>query len=561
MKKAIKQSKLVFLINLITALLLVAILVSLGVTTLQSKKSDKLNDDRFNLTENATIFMGASSYLTSEIRAYAATGDKVHYDNYMNEINQRRTRQTSMEAIKSIGVTSQELSKLDEMMNISTQLEVLEKQAMEKVTAGELKEAVKTVLGVVYNDQVTKMTQLKSEFLNMLVKRTSDDVNKGVLATRMFELQTLILVIIIIILRFYSYNVIRKRVIAPILAVEEEMRRVAMGDLSNDINLEPDTSEIGMLIDSILTTKKQLRKYIGDISQKLTLMANHDFSISVDIEYIGDFLPIKNSLTKIIESLNYAMTKIHDASEIVSSDSSKVSSGALEVAQGTSEQATSIEEISEAVCAISIQVQDTSDKSSMATELANAAGMQLNKSNEQLQGMLAAMNEISNASGEIGKIVKTIEDIAFQTNILALNAAVEAARAGAAGKGFAVVADEVRNLATKSAEASKSTSIMIANSLNTIKSGAKIATDASDTFVNVMINAGRAAEAMGAITISSKAQALSISNVSQNIERISNVVMKNSTNSEESAETSRQMLEQATELRELVHQFKLVNRD
>lgn len=559
MKKAIKQSKLVFLVNLVTVVLLIAILASLGVTTVQSKKADKMNDDRFKLTENATVLMGASSYLTSEIRAYSATGNKVHYDNYMNEMNQRKSREDAMNAIKSIGVTATEKSKIDEMMAISSQLELLEKQAMEDVNADNLKDAVQTVLGVTYNDQVTKMVQLKTEFLNMLVKRTSDEVDKGVLATRMLELQSIILIIIIILLRFYSYNVIRKKVIAPILAVEEEMRRVATGDLSTDLDLEPNTSEIGMLIDSILTTKKQLRKYIGDISEKLTLMANQDFSISVDIEYNGDFLPIKNSLNQIISSLNRAMSQINDTAEIVSIGSSNVSASAQDVAQGTSAQTASIEEISETVSTISLQVQETSDQSCMATELATAAGVQLNKSNEQLQGMLKAMNEISDASGEIGKIVKTIEDIAFQTNILALNAAVEAARAGAAGKGFAVVADEVRNLATKSAEASKNTSIMIENSLNTIKSGAKIATEASDTFVTVMINAGRAADAMGAITISSKEQALSISRVSENIEQISNVIIKNSTNSEESAETSEQLMTQATELRELVHQFKLKN--
>lgn len=558
MKKAIKQSKLIFIINLVTVFLLLIILGSLWVTAMQSRAADKMNENRFQLTENATRFMNASAYLTGEVRAYSATGDKIHADNYRKEKNETKTREMSIENMKLVGISADEEAKIDEMMAISARLMPLEEKAIADVAAGDLRAAVRGVLGVQYNEQVTKMGAAKEEFLNLMVERTSEQVRQGVVATRILELQTFVLVLIIILMRIYSYNVVRKKVIRPIIAVENEMRRVAAGDLSSNFHLEPDTSEIGMLIDSILTTKSELRRYIRDISEKLAQMAQQNFSISVDIDYVGDFSPIKDALSQIILSLNRALYKIDEAANEVANGSGQVSDNAQSVASGTSEQASAMEQISETIQHISGQVQETADSSSMATELANAAGVQLGRSNEQLQGMLTAMNEISDASGEIGKIIKTIEDIAFQTNILALNAAVEAARAGVAGKGFAVVADEVRNLANKSAEASKNTSLMIENSLKTIQSGAKIAKEASDTFVTVMVNAGRAAEAMGGITIATKEQSRAIARVTQSMEQISSVVQNNATNSEESAAVSEQMLQQAEELRALVRQFQLL---
>lgn len=559
MKKAMKQSRLIFLVNLVTAALLLVILASLGLTMMQSIKADKLNENRFELTECANKFMSASAYLTSEVRAYSATADKVHYNNYLTEKDTTKTRETSLSAIKELGVTADEIAIMEELMAVSDKLVPIELESMSLVDAGDLKAAVKAVLGVTYNAEITKMQELKTQFLSELSARTTAEVNKGVSATRIFEVQTLILVVAILLLRIYSYNIVKKRVIMPIIAVEKEMRLIADGNLSSDFSLTPDTSEMGMLIDSILTTKGQLKTYIIDISERLRRMANQDFSLVVDTQYNGDFMPIKDSLNEIILSLNRYIKQIDRSADAVADGSVQVSGNAQDGAVGTARQAVALEEISGTFDVISAQIQETAEKAGMATELANAAGIQLGKSNEQLQGMLGAMNEISDASGEIGKIIRTIEDIAFQTNILALNAAVEAARAGAAGKGFAVVADEVRNLANKSAEASKSTSQMIENSLFTIQSGAKIATEASNTFVNVMVNAGRAAQAMGDISITTKEQSKSIAQIAAGISDISSVVQKNSVSLEQSAGISEELMQQASGLRDLVHEFRLLN--
>lgn len=560
MKKAIKQSKLIFLLNFVSVIFLFLILISLTATIIQSKSADKANEDRFILTETATKFMSASSYMTSEIRAYAATGNKQHYDNYMNEKNQLKTRETSVTTMKAIGISSEEEKRIDEMLEISNELIILEEQSAKYVADGDLKNAATTVLSTQYNESVTQIANLKSEFFGMLITRTSESVNNKIMATRFFEIVTFIFSSLIVIMQLLDYRIIRKKVVKPIIAIEEEMRCIAQGNLSSDFNMEADTSEIGMLIDSILFTRTELKKYIKDIADKMSMMSKQNLDISIDIDYIGDFRPIKEALIKIVDSLNVAFYKINETADQVSLGSTQISSIAQDLASGTSEQSISIEHVSDTINKISEQVKNTAEKSYMAATLANTAGVQLGKSNEQLQGMLKAMNEISNASDEISKIIKTIEDIAFQTNTIALNAAVEAARAGEAGKSFAVVADEVRNLATKSAEASKSTSLMIENSLKTIQSGEKIAQNASETFITVMVNAGHAADAMSSITEDTKQQSTAVAQITESIEQVSLVIQNNCATSEETAVSSEELMQQSESLRKLVHEFQLKKR-
>lgn len=557
MKKAMKQSKLLFLLNLFSGLLALLALILLAMTIGTSKKTDAYHSARTQLTDYAIRFINTSGYLTGEARAYCATGEKKHYDNYNLEINETKTRENCVAGMVALGLSAEGEVLVDSMMATSNGLVPIEKAAMELAARGDYLDASRAVLNTDYNNAVTELANAKLELINGINNRTNEEVGILVMATRTMETITFLAGLAVMLLQVVSYRIIRKQVIRPIITVEAEARRIAAGDLSHGIELEPDTSEIGMLIDSMQITKWELRKYIKDISEKLSKMANRDLSVNLDVEYIGDFAPIQESMRQIVTTLNRSFFLFDKAAAQVSTTANVSATQAENLAQGSVHQAASLQEISGAVTSITDELRSTADKARMATELANAAGIALNSSNEQLQGMLSAMNEISNASGEIGKIVKTIEDIAFQTNILALNAAVEAARAGMAGKGFAVVADEVRNLANKSSEASKATSVMIANSLNTIQSGATIAASASETFVEVMINAGKAAEAMGSIYKEAEAQAETIRQINISMDNISEVVQQNSVTAEESATAGEELAGQAENLRSEVRSFRL----
>ena len=241
----------------------------------------------------------------------------------------------------------------------------------------------------------------------------------------------------------------------------------------------------------------------------------------------------------------------------IKNSSDQVSSGAQALSQGATEQASSIEQLSASIIEISDQVRSNAVNANNATSLVESVGKEIDRSNIHMQEMIRAISEISDKSAQIGRIIKTIDDIAFQTNILALNAAVEAARAGAAGKGFAVVADEVRNLAGKSAQAASETTELIESSISAVLNGTRIADETAESLSSVVTGASKITSLMQDISKASNEQANSIGQVTQGIEQISGVVQTNSATAEESAAASEELSAQAQLLNSLVSKFKM----
>lgn len=325
-------------------------------------------------------------------------------------------------------------------------------------------------------------------------------------------------------------------------------------ELTVDIN---SNDEIGVLGGAFENTILRLRNYIGEISSILDNISHGDLTASISQDYVGDFASIKDSLDGILQNLNSTMSQIAESSDHVSNGSDQMSMGAQALSQGAVEQSSAVDELDETMQNVSKHVGETAQNAQEASENVARLSEQISESNQKMQEMIRAMQEINDSSDEIGKIIKTIENIALQTNILSLNSAVEASRAGEAGKGFAVVAQEVRELAGRSSEASQSTAALIERSMTAVEYGTKIANETAKQLSSVVESANQIAETTSQIADASQTQAKSVSQVQERISQISNVVQTNSATAEESAATSEELSEQAKLLKRLIDMFHL----
>lgn len=352
--------------------------------------------------------------------------------------------------------------------------------------------------------------------------------------------------------------VLTKTIVLPIKEIENAASKIAVGDLDVEISYSA-KDELGVLANTMAGFVTTLKEIIGDVNYILGEMANGNFRVKSKAaeRYVGEYGHILSAMRGINTNLSDTLSQINQSSDQVSSGSDQVSSGAQALSQGATEQASAVEELSASLNEVSRKIQETAENAKSGKTLAINTGKELESGSEQMEQMVIAMGDISAKSSEIGKIIKTIDDIAFQTNILALNAAVEAARAGSAGKGFAVVADEVRNLAQKSAEAAKTTTALIEGSITAVASGTSIASATSKTITNTVANAKELTMVVQAMAVASEEQADVIKQITAGVDQISSVVQTNSATAEESAAASEELSGQSQMLKELVNKFIL----
>lgn len=470
-----------------------------------------------------------------------------------------QTVENSINWLDGAFTSSDKVALLQEMKEILEDAGPLREQIYQEIMQGD-HEAAREDLTQDYEELFQRFKANATEMTTLIQHDAENFVEDAAQSARMTLIVSITLLAAGIIYGIIITGVFTRSILKPVMQLKEASIKMSEGYMdARELVTYESKDEFGQLADSLRVTMSNLSEYIKEISGILLRLSKGDLTIPRDeiTDYLGDFSEIKSSFVTILKSFNSTLVDISNASAQVDSGSNQVSDAAQNLSNGTGEQSAAIEQLTSTVESISAQIRQNADNTVNANGLAQQVYKEVQESNSHMDEMGRAMDEIRVSSQEIGKIIKTIEDIAFQTNILALNAAVEAARAGEAGKGFAVVADEVRNLASKSAEASQSTAQLIDNAVNAVTNGTRIADSTAVSLKAVGTTTQEVVETVNRIAKASEKQAEAVEDVTVRVEQISSVVQSNAATAEESAAASEELSSQATVLRELVSRFTL----
>nr|WP_279261237.1 methyl-accepting chemotaxis protein [Clostridium neonatale] len=539
----------------IMALFILAVISSFIALQIVGNKIKTFYEHPFNEVSLQLEIRKDTQVFVKNVLLAITTDDETKTKEYVSEANKYSENiSNNIEKLEGIFSNEELISQLKEDRG---DLLVIKDKLVELAYANKNDEALK-LYNSEYEKELDKLENTLIEIGDEAEKNAVNTYNDSVKIKNLAFIILILISTISIIACIYMARVLVKLLTEPILELENAAKKLEKGSL--DINIEyKSKDELVILANSFRKTCSFLKTIILDINNTLEELSNGHFNItsSCTDQYIGDFTSTKDSLEKIVKSLNETFYEIKEATIQVKGGSEQVAQTSQTISEGATEQASAIEELTASMGEITEKVKNSTGHAKKTNQIVNELGLHIEESDKKMTEMVSAMNEIEDSSKNIKEIINTIDSIAKQTNLLALNAAIEAARAGEAGKGFAVVAEEVKKLAEESSQAVKDTAELIESSIKSVNNGKEIADATAVSLEDVVEHTKEAVQLVDNITKLSEEQAISIEQINGGIDQIADVVQSNSAIAEESAAASEELSAQAETLEVMISRFEL----